>query len=96
MLRMVRLTGAALGFLAFAITILLGLLAGNTPETTLIRALQAMFIFFALGLSVGWVACRVIDEHSLKQHRELFPEGELPPEPDDDELEDERSPGLAG
>lgn len=75
---MVRLTGAALGFLAFAIAIFLGLSAGNSPETTLTRAMQAMFAFFGLGLIVGWVARRVLDEHALKQHRELFPDGELP------------------
>lgn len=73
---MVRLTGAVLGFFAFAITIFLGLAAGNPIETTLEKAMKAMFMFFALGLSVGWVACRVVDEHSLKQHRELFPDGE--------------------
>ncbi len=75
---MVRLTGAALGFFAFAITILLGMAAGNPIETTLQRAMQAMFMFFALGLCVGTVACRVVDENSLAQHRELFPEGEPP------------------
>jgi hypothetical protein len=72
---MVRLTGAALGFFAFAITILLGMATGNPIETTLQRAIQAMFVFFALGLCVGSVACRVIDEHSLSRYRELFPDG---------------------
>jgi hypothetical protein len=89
------MTGAALGFLAFAITIFLGLSAGNTPETTLTRAMQAMFAFFALGLGVGWVAWRAIDEHALKRHHELFPDGELPPQPDGDEPEEERSPEPA-
>lgn len=93
---MVRLTGAALGFLAFAITILLGLAAGNSTETTLVRAMQAMFMFFALGLFVGWVACRVIDEHSIKQHHELFPDGEPSLDSLDDEPDDERTPELAG
>ncbi|MBI4578658.1 MAG: hypothetical protein HY718_03095 [Planctomycetes bacterium] len=77
---MVRLAGAALGFLAFAITILVGLGTGNPIETTLRRAIQAMCVFFALGLAVGWVACRVIDEHTLKEHRELFPDGDSPGE----------------
>jgi hypothetical protein len=93
---MVRLTGAALGFLAFAIAIILGLSAGNTLETTLTRAIQAMFIFFALGLIVGWVAYRVIDEHSLKEHRELFPDGELPPITSTRDTGDERAPKLVG
>jgi hypothetical protein len=93
---MVRLTGAALGFLAFAIAIVLGLTVGNTAETILIRAIQAMFIFFALGLAVGWIACRVIDEHSLKQHGELFPDGELPNESSDEQSGEERAPRLVG
>jgi len=79
---MVRLTGAALGFLAFGIAIVLGLVSGNTFETVLTRAIEAMFIFFALGLAVGWIACRVIDEHSLAEHREMFPNGELAVQPD--------------
>lgn len=74
---MARLCGAALGFFAFAATVFLGLSAGNPVEVTLKRAMQAMFLFFGLGLCVGWVACRVIDEHTLSRHRELFPdEGE--------------------
>ena len=80
---MVRLMGASLGFFAFAITIFLGLTAGNPFETTLQRAMQAMFVFFALGLAVGWIAYRVIDEHSLKQHRALFPDGEPEDSPAD-------------
>ncbi|HOA72537.1 MAG TPA: hypothetical protein PL151_01590 [Phycisphaerae bacterium] len=91
---MVRLTGAALGFLAFAIAIILGLTAGNTVETTLIRAIQAMFIFFALGLVVGWIAYRVIDEHSLREHRELFPDGELASIPSSQETGDEGAPKM--
>ena len=73
---MVRLTGAALGFFAFAMSIFLGLAAGNPIETTLTRAIQAMFVFFALGLGVGWVAYRIVDEHSVSEHRRMFPEGE--------------------
>lgn len=92
---MVRLTGAALGFLAFAIAIILGLTVGNTMETILTRAIQAMFIFFALGLVVGWIAYRVIDEHSLKQHRELFPDGEPPAETAETLPDKERVPRLA-
>jgi hypothetical protein len=95
---MVRLTGAALGFLAFAITIFLGLVAGNPLESILIGAMRAMLGFFVLGMLAGWVACRVLDEHSLKQHRELFPDGELPPDPPETETDSagEGSPEMAG
>lgn len=77
---MVRLTGATLGFFAFAVTIFIGMAAGNPTETTLVRAMQAMFVFFALGIAVGYVGCRVVDEHSVTRHRELFPESEPQPE----------------
>jgi hypothetical protein len=83
---MVRLCGAALGLFAFATTVFLGLIAGNPTEDILIRAVQALFIFFFLGLFVGYVAYRVIDEYSLRRHREMFPDGEStdtasPPQP---------------
>lgn len=69
---MVRLCGAALGSLAFSVTILLGLLNGSPAEVVLLRALQAMVAFCLLGMCAGWVAYRVLDEHALRRHRELF------------------------
>lgn len=75
---MIRLCGAALGFFAFAVTIFLGLAAGNPADVTIRRAVAAMFAFCALGLCTGWVAHRVLDEHALAKNREMFPE-----EPDD-------------
>ncbi|MGQ9649203.1 MAG: hypothetical protein ACUVXJ_03760 [Phycisphaerae bacterium] len=70
---MVRLCGAAFGLFAFSITIVLGLLAGNPANVILTRALQAMLAFCLLGICAGWVACRLLDEHALRKHRELFP-----------------------
>jgi len=69
---MVRLCGAALGLLAFSVTILLGLAAGNPAEATLLRAVWAMLVFCVIGLSTGWVGQRVVDEHALLRHREKF------------------------
>lgn len=69
---MVRLCGAALGFLAFAVTILLSLAAGNTVEVTLLRAVWAMLVFCVIGWFVGWIAWRVLDEHALGKYREMF------------------------
>ena len=69
---MVRLSGAALGLFAFCVTILLGLAAGNPANVTLLRALWAMLIFCVIGLCVGWVAYRVLDEHAVRRHREMF------------------------
>jgi len=71
---MVRVTGASLGLLAFAVTITAGLLVGNPTTTILARALWAMASFFLLGCVLGYVAQRVIDEHAIRRHRELFGE----------------------
>ncbi len=69
---MVRLCGAALGFLAFGVTVLLGLFAGNPVETILLRAVWALVLFCAGGLLVGWIAWRVLDDHAQRRYRELF------------------------
>ena len=69
---MVRLSGAVLGLFAFCVTILLGLAAGNPADVTLFRALWAMLIFCVIGLCAGWVAYRVLDEHAVRRHREMF------------------------
>lgn len=73
---MVRLCGAALGFLAFTVTVGLGLAADIPPDVIIFRAISAMFLFFLLGLFTGWVAYRVIDEHILAMHRAMFGEVE--------------------
>ncbi|HOB74227.1 MAG TPA: hypothetical protein PKG54_06850 [Phycisphaerae bacterium] len=70
---MIRLCGAALGFLAFSVTTFLGIAAGNTAEVTIRRAVGAMVVFCVLGLCTGWVANRVLDEHALAKSREMFP-----------------------
>jgi len=75
---MVRLCGAALALFAFAVTIFLGLHAGNPADVTLARALQALLLFFLVGLSVGWFASRVLDEHALRRNAELFGEEPAP------------------
>lgn len=69
---MIRLCGASLGLFAFAVTILLGLAAGNPIEAIVYRGVWAMFVFCCLGLAAGWVAYRILDEHALRMHRELF------------------------
>ncbi len=73
---MIRLCGGSLGLLAFAIALLLGLSAGNPPEIILERAVAALFIFCGLGLGVGWVGSRVLDEHAVRKNREMFPPAE--------------------
>lgn len=85
---MIRLCGAALGFLSFSVTIFLGMAAGNTAEVTIRRAIGAMIVFCAIGLCTGWVASRVLDEHAKARKRELFPENpeaEAPPRPPEED-----------
>lgn len=71
---MIRLCGAALGFLAFSVTIVLGMVAGNSIEATIGRAIWALFAFCLIGLITGWVANCVLDEHAQARQREMFPE----------------------
>ncbi|MBN1490654.1 MAG: hypothetical protein JXA69_12115 [Phycisphaerae bacterium] len=80
---MVRCCGACFGLLAFAVTILAGLYAGNPVTTTLSRSLWAMVAFLCLGSFLGYVALRVVDEHAVRRRNELFgdPDAE---EPSDD------------
>ncbi|HOW18383.1 MAG TPA: hypothetical protein PLC79_05045 [Phycisphaerae bacterium] len=73
------MSGACLGLFAFAVTVLAGLAAGNPATAILSRALWAMAAFFLLGCVLGYVALRVIDEHAVRRHRELFG----PPRSDD-------------
>ena len=73
---MVRLCGACLALFAFSITVLLGLFAENPIELVLPRAIWALMVFCAIGLSVGWIGSRVLDEHALRRNREMFMEVE--------------------
>lgn len=78
---MIRLCGGSLALFAFAVTLVLGLVAGNPPEVILERGIYSLFIFCGLGLVVGWIGSRVLDEHAVGKHREMFPpeEAEGPP-----------------
>jgi len=71
---MVRLCGGSLGLFAFSVAVVQGLLAGNPTEVTLWRAIGALAVFCTLGLVTGWIAFRVLDEHALARHRQMFPE----------------------
>jgi hypothetical protein len=78
---MVQVSGACLGLFAFAVTILAGLAAGNPATAILSRALWAMGAFFLLGCLLGYVALRVIDEHAVRRHKELFGAFQAPGDP---------------
>ena len=51
-------------FNAFTVAILAGLAAGNPAITILVRALIAMVLCYPMGLAVGLLCRRVVDEHA--------------------------------
>lgn len=63
-----RFAGATLGLLAFAVTVLAGLWAGNTVTVILSRAIGALLIFCFIGVALGTAAQAVVNEH--RQRRE--------------------------
>ena len=60
---MARKIAAASALLVFAISVLLGMNAQNTFSTTLIRALQAMGVTFILGLMLGAMTEKMMEEN---------------------------------
>ena len=58
-----RFSGAGLGLLAFAVTTTAGLIAQVPADVILSRSILALFLFCVMGLLLGGVAQRVIDEH---------------------------------
>lgn len=65
-----RLAGVC-ALVVFAFCLILGLRAENTFSTTVTRALVAMAGTFVVGLAVGWVGQRMLDEN-LKPEEEKF------------------------
>lgn len=55
--------GAVLGLAGFVIAILAGMAAGNDAATVLLRALGALVVCNVVGLALGAVGERVIQEH---------------------------------
>jgi hypothetical protein len=58
-----RLAGA-MALLAFAACLVSGLRAENTFSTTVIRALEAMIVTLVIGLIVGAMAQKMLDENA--------------------------------
>lgn len=76
-----RFTGAGLGLLAFAVTVIAGLIARNPVTVTLSRGILALFLFFMIGLVLGLVAQYVINEHETAREariREKYKDDETP------------------
>ena len=60
---MARRMAAALALVVFAVCVIAGLGAGNSFETVLTKALGAMAATFVVGLVVGVMAQKMIDEN---------------------------------
>ena len=77
---MVRRLAGCLALLTFAVCIAAGLNAGNTAATILSNALAAMGATFVVGLAVGAMAQKMIDENVAavaKKAEPAGPEGNL-------------------
>lgn len=70
-LMVARLTGAALGLLAFAVTVISGMIVENPVTVTLSRSILAMFIFCLLGMVLGAAAQAVVAEHESQRVDEI-------------------------
>ncbi len=66
-----RRIAAMLGMLAFSLSLLGGLESGNTFTTTVARALIAMVGTFAVGLILGAMAQKMIDENLAETEKKL-------------------------
>ena len=60
---MTRRIAASMALVAFAVCILVGLQAGNTFSTILAKALLALVATFVLGLVIGAMAQKMLDEN---------------------------------
>jgi hypothetical protein len=60
---MVRRVAGTLALLAFAVCLVAGMNAGNSTATVLSNALLAMAMTFAVGLVVGAMAQKMLDEN---------------------------------
>src|SRR3990172_5250749 len=67
-----RFIAAALGLLAFSVSILGGLWTGNPVGVILSRAVGAMALFTVIGLVIGWSVALVLREHAAQREAQLF------------------------
>jgi hypothetical protein len=68
---MAKRLAACCALVVFAFCLVLGIRAGNTFSTTMSRALTAMAGAFGVGLGVGFVAQRMLDENLRAEEDKL-------------------------
>ncbi len=60
---MARICGVCCGLLLFSAMIVCGMLAGNPPPQTILRALLGLFVGYLLGSFSGWLGMFVVQEN---------------------------------
>lgn len=68
---MINSIAAQIALLAFALAIVAGLAAGNSPATVLTRALIAMFVGMSIGKLVAWTSKLVLRDHLQHKKRAI-------------------------
>jgi putative Mn2+ efflux pump MntP len=72
---MTRTMAAIAALLAFAVCLAAGIVSDNPLSTTLSRALVAMAGTMVVGLVVGWMAQKMLDEHvAMRKKNSAAPE----------------------
>ena len=67
-----RLFASCLGCIALSATIILGLLSGETPESTLTQSLISTVVYATIGLGIGKVADSVVRQSVEINYRNKF------------------------
>lgn len=67
-----RLFAACLGCIALSVTILLGLMSGEAPESILTHSLTFTVVFATIGLVIGQVADSVVRQSVEMNYRKKF------------------------
>lgn len=62
---------ASLALVAFALCLLMGIQAGNTFSTTIVRAMLAMLGTCVIGLVVGWMGQKMLEENLRAEEEKL-------------------------
>lgn len=70
-----RLAGCC-ALVVFTFCLVLGLNANNTFSTTVTRALVAMGGTFVVGLLIGWIAQKMLDENLKSEEEKLKKQSE--------------------
>ena len=89
-----RVIAGCFSLAAFATAIVAGLAGGNEASAVLVRAAIAMFICYPLGLIVGGICQRIVNEY-VKTHRQANPGGESPPDGQTSQAPDAAKAGQA-